>query len=559
MFDSRLRSHVQAQIADLLWVEDRSFASYMFLEAWESAEKADREFDEGAMECQMDAVEDSSLPLNPPHARHEVIFLATRNDRRLGEQFLTKMAEDYERFGGDGNSVLPIEGPSKAAQGEVDRLQVAKKLLESGDIEQATQFAGQSPNHLTASILTFLSLLREKNPNTADQLYSRLLDRAVNDPSADATTASLLSSYVFSPGVYLTFTSRGFPTWVQTNGLNNHVEVSPNIRSAFLSASSRILLRPLVQYPGPAAITQRVCYLVITRLLPMFERFDANTAIQLRSRLIQLASVVPPNLKSPETVSRMRTGIDYGDSRYDAQNMIEHADRLANLTERDRIYVRASVSAAERGDANPQEVVNKISSTEIRAQVRSYVYLVQAKNALERRSVEKALELARVEELSPFHRVWIYIETARILGPKQPKLATKVLLEAVPVARRISEGDPDSARAMIAIATQFMKVDRAAAGAYVTEAITAANRVDHFSGENTTIAVTLETPIGNWMASYGNQDFALKSLFLELIRDDFFQAIISAKNLNGKEARAVALISIAHVALKRDKRDPDAP
>jgi hypothetical protein len=557
-FDPRLRSHVQAHVADLLWNVDRPFARDLFLKAWEAAERADHEFDARVKEDRQDLTENSSATVYPPEARREVIFLVKRNDRALGEELLARIAKEYESSedlgGNETNNISEANVPDSLSPAEIDRLAVARRLLEDGGTEEAVRLAGSTLNRITAPILTFLSQLREKSP-AADRFYVALLARAANDSRADGNTVSLLSSYVFSPGLYLTIRPSGFPSSVQTSGLNTQVDVSPMTRSAFLSAARQILLRPLPQLrDGEDVIAQRVSYMVITRLLPLFEQFDSTTAIQLRSRLTELSVAIPARLKSPEIVSRIRRGVDSQESKHqDIQEMLEEANRLTNSMAQDRVYIRAAVESAERGAASAPKTVEKINSEELRKRVLVYVYMALAKRAVESKNVKRAIELARAEELTPIQRVWVYLETARTLGTKHPAEAAEVLFEAASVARRIAGGDPDSARAIVGIATQLVELDRERAKEYVLEAITAANKADRFNGEDTTIEVALETPGGMWAASYGTQNFALKSLFRKLALEDFFQAIDTARNLNGEGPRAVAMIAIANSVLQKNK------
>jgi hypothetical protein len=62
---------------------------------------------------------------------------------------------------------------------------------------------------MSAGSIDFLSDLREKNPTAADSSYAALLASSANNPHSDANTVSLLSSYIFTPHLYVTFSSAG--------------------------------------------------------------------------------------------------------------------------------------------------------------------------------------------------------------------------------------------------------------------------------------------------------------------------------------------------------------
>jgi hypothetical protein len=546
MFDSRLRSHVQAQVANLLWDVDKVFARDLFLKAWEAAETADNKV-QGA--AQQDSDQNSSFVVYPREARREVIFLALQKDHMLGEQLLAKMAKQDEKPDSKGNNTTmssDIVQGNNLSPAELDRIDVARQLLENGEANRAAQFVGEVLNRATISTLRFLSELRLKDVTAADRFYVSLLSRAVTDPAADSNTVSLLSSYIFSPYLYVRISRNGFPVLVQTSGPNGPVDISPNIRSAFLSAAAQILLRP-----ASDATSQRVSYMVATRLLPLFDQFNRNLATQIRSRLAELSMSIPPGLKSPDVVNKLRKGVNPTDSHEGIQDILDRADHLTNSAARDRFYIQAAVLAAEQGDDNAKNIVQEISSQELRNQVRAYVFMALAKYALANKRIEKALEFARTEDLTSIERVWIYIQATELIGTKRATKAIDVVLEAVPIARRIASSDPDKARALVGIGVQLMKFNPELANEYVTEAIMAANKADNFSGEDTTVDVRLETPLGEWAASYGTPNFALKNLFRELVQEDFFQAINMANNLKGKEPRSLAMIAIAQSTLDK--------
>lgn len=546
MFDLRLRSHVQAQVANLLWNVDKLFARDLLLKAWEAAEAADYKVD-GAGQQNFD--QDSSFVVYPREARREVIFLALQNDRLLGEQLLAKMTKQDEKpdsKGDSSNISSDVVQGNKLTLAEMDRIDMARQLLENGETNRAAQFAGEALNRAAIPTLRFLSELRLRDATAADQLYLSLISRVVSDATADSNTVSLLSSYIFSPNLYVRIGNNGFPVLVQTPGPNGPVDISPNIRSAFLSAAAQILLRP-----ASDATAQRVSYMVATRLLPLFERFNPNLAMQIRSRLNELSVSIPLGLKSPEVVNKVKKGVNSTDSHEGIQDLLDRAHLLTNSAARDRLYIQAAVLAAEQGDDKAENIVQEISSPELRGQVRVYVLMVLAKYALANKRLEKALALARTEDLSSIERVWIYLQASELIGTKRPAKAIDVVLEAVPIARRIGSSDPDKTRAMVAIGAQLMKFNPELAKEYVTEAIMAANKTDDFSGEDTIVEVRLETPLGDWAAYYGTPNFALKNLFRELAQEDFFQAVNMANNLKGKEPRSVAMIAIGQSTLHK--------
>jgi hypothetical protein len=93
--DLELRSRVLARAADALWEADNTTARALFMRAWDAAEAADSEDPK---------IDTKRLPKGVPEAfiiglkklggndlRVDVLGLASRRDKALGEQFLAKL------------------------------------------------------------------------------------------------------------------------------------------------------------------------------------------------------------------------------------------------------------------------------------------------------------------------------------------------------------------------------------------------------------------------------------------------------------------------------------
>ena len=114
----------------------------------------------------------------------------------------------------------------------------------------------------------FLSALREKNAQLADAAYTNLLARAARDPNSDANTVSGLSSYLFTPFLYVTFERDGGANQNRQRGPTPAADVDDALRNNFLKVAFQILMQPL---PAPdqdrTTSGQTGKYLIIKRLL----------------------------------------------------------------------------------------------------------------------------------------------------------------------------------------------------------------------------------------------------------------------------------------------------
>ncbi len=192
--DQTVRARSLARIADVLWSVDAEQGRTLFRNAWEAAEIADRESQEHLVLGQL-----------PPNFRVEVLKLAARRDRLLAEEFLQKVKPDQQETKGENSS------PNLWALGEASqqRLNLAKELLSTVDIERAPQFADPVLGSVTIPTVDFLTRLRDKNPVAADQRYAAMLASTGSNIQADANTISILSSYIFTPQLYVIFSTDG--------------------------------------------------------------------------------------------------------------------------------------------------------------------------------------------------------------------------------------------------------------------------------------------------------------------------------------------------------------
>ena len=238
--DPTLRSRSLARIADALWLVDAEQARALFQKAWEASEVADQESQQRLQEeiRQQKAKTGSGFAVNlPPDVRREVLKLAARHDRVLGEEFLERLkaqkqeaanaAADANRYSGSFHEALK------------QRMGLARELLLTGDVERALQFAEGGLGSVTMESVSFLADLRETHAALADQRYAVMLANASTNPQTDANTVSLLSSYIFTPHLFVTFSPAGTSS-SQRKAVVTSADVTPKLRTAFLQTAAGI-------------------------------------------------------------------------------------------------------------------------------------------------------------------------------------------------------------------------------------------------------------------------------------------------------------------------------
>src|ERR1051326_1706623 len=114
--DQTLRARTQARIADVLWSADPERARALFRKAWESAEIVDQDAQRKLQEeiKQQQAKGGGNVAVTGPRdIRSEVLRMAARHDRALGEELLAKLKVEKEQQATDAAN-RPPSGPYEA-------------------------------------------------------------------------------------------------------------------------------------------------------------------------------------------------------------------------------------------------------------------------------------------------------------------------------------------------------------------------------------------------------------------------------------------------------------
>lgn len=563
--DEALRARVLARTADALWESETERARTLFRRAWEAADTADRESQRRIDEQRRaNADRGPSFTGNTPHLRAEVLRLAARRERALGEEFLGKAAEGSSEEPlniSSGSNAAAAGGvassdPSKPSADIAGRLDLARQFLEEGDIERALQFADKALDQVTTYGIIFLSSLREKNPAAADQRFAALLARAASDPSTDAVTVSVLSSYAFTPFLYIIVPRTGRNQSSQQRDQIVAPALPPELRALFFRAAAQILLRPLPTPDQDRTLAGRGgLYFTIARLLPLFDQYASEFSPELRAQLGALTPDAPEQFRNGKSELLTRGLVPPETIKDEGQEALENIDRARSGEERDSIYARAALSAAYKGDARARDYVDKIDDNDVRKHARAYVDFTLTGRAIEKKETTEALRLARTGDLTNVQRAWALMEIARLLSKSDPTRAAELIDEALTEARRIGGGDVDRPRALVGVATRLHEIDRNRAWEALSEAIKAANSNSEFTGEDAEIVSRFVMKRGASTSNFTVDFFDLNNIFSLLAKDDLARAVEMAKGFSNEAPRSVAILSIVRAVLNQKPND----
>jgi hypothetical protein len=375
------------------------------------------------------------------------------------------------------------------------------------------------------------------------------------DPTSDANTVSGLSSYAFTPGMYVTFAGDGGVRWIPALETITTPNLPPEVRGSFFRVAASILLRPLP--PPDQDLTSAGLigkYMVIKRLLPLFEQYAPDTAVALRSQLTALAKQGSNAILDYDDFLLTQGIVRDTDSRTVLDRLQERVDRAKNERERDEIY--ADAAAILTVEANPvaQDIADKIDNVYRREVARRYVDISLLRTALAKKNSAAALRLAKADSLTHPQRTWAYLQVARLLMGLDRTRALELLEEALAEARRIDDDDANRALLITGLATQFLAADIIRSWEVATEAVKAANAAEEFSGETDGLSVALVTSSGLKLIDLDTSALNLSVLVGLLAKQDPTRASDLAKSFKYEAPRAVATLAVASAVMAKAKR-----
>ena len=553
--DLRLRASTQAKAADAIWDVEPAFARDLFLRAWGIAETVDEEGSRDTEEARRTALGDKNggLVLLTPKSsmRSEVLRLATRHDQKLGEIFLDKLEAPKEPTG---NSDAAYFDPTEPKLAIAKRLEVALRLLNAGDVAQAKAFAEPALTFTTSQGIIFLCTLRQHEPENADRLYAKLLAYAQIDPLADATTVSLLSSYVFTPTLLVTATRRGRVSNQFADNASG-VDIPLSLRSTFLRLAATILLRPLAApTEDRSAAGTGGTYFTIARLLPLFQQYAPDYVAALNSQLSVLSGSAPENYKNGQE-AMLHLGLQSENART-IESILSKIPEASGTAERDALYIEAIRIGSQTGDPQIRELADKIEDQKLRESALPFADLAVIRASINKRRTKEALDVLHDGRLLPLHRIWATTRMSVLVQQSDPDRASQLLEDAADALSKIPSGDPQRLYGLTCISGTFLKISRTTSWSLLQEAISAANATPSADLEGTKLTVRVRTRNIIAMINFDEPSFSLVHLFELLAQDDLDLAVSTAGRLNSESASAAVNLGIARVVLNQKAQPP---
>jgi hypothetical protein len=425
--------------------------------------------------------------------------------------------------------------------------------LNIGDTKQAKVFAEPALEFPTSPGIIFLCTLRQKDAAWADKQYMKILERSVRSSNSEATSVSLLSSYVLTPNYVVTATRRGRISNQFGEGAPT-ADIPTQLRTSFFEAAAAILLRPIPPPDRDVSITGRAgTYFTIARLLPLFESYAPQYVESLNTQLQILSPDAPETFRNGQD-AMLRVG--FASQTQSNDELAEILDKIANTgssRERDTLYVEAIRQGVPKGDPRIRQFAEKIENENLRQQARSFTDLVAVRTALNTNDEAACLQLVRDNQLEPLHRVWAMVETARLIRNSNRPGALDLLEDADREAHRMELGDRNRVYALSSVAASFFVLDRLRSWAIAPDIVKAANSIPGFTGEEPKLSANLRSQNVFAMINAEEPSFNISNFFAVLARDDLQLALSVVNGLTGEPARATTSLALARAVLERTR------
>lgn len=532
------RITVMLRAADLLWPYEEDKARTIFSEAFDLAivnfkEKGDAPKKDGL-----------ALLIDTPDQRYMVIRAVAKRDAEWAKKLTEKMLKEES-----------ADAEEQVTNNLRRDIRTATKLLDSAsillpsDVKAALDFARTSLRYPASFQLSrFLYRFAQLDQKSADQFYQEALAAYRDRPLSEFL---YLSAYPFGNNRAAgDMPSSGYYS-VPSNFVPNS-SLQRLFLQILLSRAQQALLGKFDRNGFSGISDDGQIWLALTRLDPQVQRLGPDlTDAAERTRTELFAQLTKDSQQA----------VTLGASHHDPPKktlaeQVEAAEREPNSDKRDQLIASAVLRVSDT--ENPEGVVTaaeKITNSILREQLMNWIYFSRTQQSIKDKRFDEARRWAmKVNELD--QRAYLYAEIAKesFRAIETQSQAREVLEEILSVAGK-APNTIVTARTLLAVAYLYTKIDLGRSIAVLTEAIKCIN---HLEGPDFSQAFLVRRIEGKNFAKYATFEtpgLSPESVFRELGKADFDDALYQASNLSDNSLRALATLALADICMQR----PQAP
>lgn len=427
--DKLAAAMLQAQIADVLWQFDESFAREVFRWSFEAANRpAPGELGESARAAYT-ARQASSI--------RQVLTRIGRHDRRQAEALLKNIHEERQS--------TSASSRSENVDSEL-LLQIALELA-STNPEQALQLGllSLSGTKISPDFGRLLFAISNISKTSGDRLFrAALLTLRRDDFVYDSALISLVN-YLFSSNGVLhpdatvadaQLLANYFvdAAWRQTRGSDG---ASLPEGSAMFYSLAQVRGLPIVSRYAPERV-------------PELQGQLRELATGLTAAQMQRTTLLQATQQQQTTIANRNT--------YDIDEQIERATKERDPEVRDSLLNSVAHSLMREDSERALKVAAMIDDAEVRRQAENDIYLALVQKLLHAGSYDEARKTARKLDRAELQAKVLTELANKVLSSSDTVLGLELLSESSELISK-ADASPDKAMALLSIAQQFSKVD----------------------------------------------------------------------------------------------------
>ena len=538
--DKATAARTQAQIADLIWDNNRDNAITYLKAAWDAAGKVE------------EPKRERSAFANPSRrnaVRREVLLVAHKRARELAEQWLeqiveeSKSAEKTERGTFDDRTARSAVLLQMAQEVVADNPQAAAELL-IDSLRDGVSFNLQSG----------LLQLQRKDPALAETVVRAAVARLRTSGMIDPNELLTLNSFLFTPGRVFGANTADNRNQVQLALGGSQVSLpagrqNPALAREFLDVAADLLLAAPVPDGPYALITARRIVSTIGSLFREMSAHLPEKAALLQQRARQLDSEArfstTPIPRKPD-MPEFRPGESkesFAERRVDL--LEESAAKARDALSRDIGYANAAVATMVERYERGLDLAGKIGDKTLREGVRSWLIYRAVLHLIAAGNLDQAHRLNLKNDDAASRAVCLVAGAQRMIKDKDTDRAGEWLREAGALVRR-SDPDESMARIALGIVSTYGSFDTQAAVDWLLYAVKLIRKAPPVS-LNDDRAPELKgisgiTPVGE--VTRGTSGFSLQTAVAVFPPDQFEQVLYVLNDMTPQEARGIAVLTL---------------
>ena len=538
--DKATAARTQAQIADLIWDNNRDNAITYLKAAWDAAGKVE------------ELKRERSAFANPSRrnaVRREVLLVAHKRARELAEQWLEQIVEESK----SGEKTERGTFDDRTARSAV-LLQMAQEVVADNPQAAAELLIDSLRDGVSFNLQSGLLHLQRKDPALAETVVRAAVARLRTAGMIDPNELLTLNSFLFTPGRVFGANTADNRNQVQLALGGSQVSMpagrqNPALAREFLDVAADLLLTAPVPDGPYALITARRIVSTIGSLFREMSAHLPEKAALLQQRARQLDSEArfstTPIPRKPD-MPEFRPGESkesFAERRVDL--LEESAAKARDALSRDIGYANAAVATMVERYERGLDLAGKIADKTLRDGVRSWLIYRAVLHLIAAGNLDQAHRLNLKNDDAASRAVCLVAGAQRMIKDKDTDRAGEWLREAGALVRR-SDPDESMARIALGIVSTYGSFDTQAAVDWLLYAVKLIRKAPPVS-LNDDRAPELKgisgiTPVGE--VTRGTSGFSLQTAVTVFPPDQFEQVLYVLNDMTPQEARGIAVLTL---------------